>query len=93
MAKKEKEKLEVKEEMTLEEARAFRASLHKPAKAAMGELERKEAFRVYWAKEKAKYGMGKDLEDILWLHLQAVKMDEPEKFEQGVKHFGLKKVD
>jgi hypothetical protein len=79
-------------EMTAEEARAFRASLAKPAKKQLSDEEKREEFRLFWAREKYKYGKSKDLEQILWLHLKATKMDEPEKFEQGLKHFGLKKI-
>lgn len=80
------------EEMTVDEARAFRASLAKPAIKKLSDEEKKEEFRLFWAREKYKYGKSKDLEQILWLHLKATKMDEPEKFEQGLKHFGLKKI-
>lgn len=88
-----KEKAEEKvEEMSLEEARKFRASLAKPEEKKLEESEKREAFRLFWAQEKYKYGKSKDLEQILWLHLKAVKMDEPEKFEDGLSHFGLKKI-
>ena len=80
------------EEMTLEEARAYRASLHKPAIKSFSEQEKREEFRLFWAQEKYKFGKSKDLEEILWLHLKATKMDEPSKFQDGLTHFGLKKV-
>lgn len=93
MAKENKkaEKMNNKE-MTLEEAKAFRASLAKPQEKKMTEQEKREAFRIFWTQEKKKYGKAKDLESILWTHLQAVKMDQPEKFEAGLAHFGLKKI-
>jgi len=78
--------------MTSEEARLYRASLHKPEKKALSEQQKRESFRLFWAVEKAKYGKKKDLEGILWLHLKASKLDEPEQFEDGLKHFGLKKI-
>lgn len=80
------------EQMTLEEARAYRASLHKPNIKALSESEKREQFRLFWAQEKSKYGKSKDLEQILWVHLKSAKFDEPSKFEEGLKHFGLKKV-
>lgn len=89
MAKKEQI---IDKEMSLEEARAYRASLHKPSMAPLSDQEKREKFRVFWASEKQKYGKSKDLEQILWVHLKAVKLDDPEKFEDGLKHFGLKKV-
>lgn len=90
MAKKMQEDLN--KEMSLEEARAYRASLYTPSLKSLSDTEKREQFRIFWASEKQKYGKSKDLEQILWLHLKAVKLDEPEKFEDGLKHFGLKKV-
>lgn len=93
MAKKEKEAMkEEAKEMSLEESKAFRASLYKPAQIVLSEPEKREHFRIFWAKEKQKYDKPKELEQILWVHLKASKLDEPEKFEAGLKHFGLKKV-
>ena len=81
-------------DMSLAEARAYRLSMAKnPAPRYKSESERREEFRLHWAKEKAKYGKAKDIEDILWLHLKAIKMDKLEKFDEGLKHFGLKKVE
>lgn len=82
----------VKEEMTMAEAKAWRASLAPLGAKVVSEQEKREAFRVFWAQEKSKYGKKKDLEEILWLHLQATKQDQPEQFEQGLAHFGLKKI-
>lgn len=50
-------------------------------------------FSLFWAQNKKAYGMAKDgdIEQILWLHLRAAGFDNPEKFAQGIKHFGLKK--
>ena len=79
-------------EMSLEEAKAFRASLHVPKKKSFSEQEKREEFRIYWAQEKSKYGKSKDLEQILWVHLKSAKFDEPEQFEKGLQHFGLKAI-
>jgi hypothetical protein len=93
MAKKEREAvMENAKEMSLEESKAYRASLYKPEARALSGLEKREQFRIFWAKEKKKYDKPKELEQILWVHLKAVKLDDPEKFEAGLKHFGLKKV-
>ena len=78
--------------MTLEQSKAYRASLHKPAVKAMTEVQKREAFRVFWASNKAKYGKNKSLERAIWLHLKSIKMDSPEQFAQGLQNFGLKKV-
>lgn len=95
MAKEKESKKESKEEnkeMSLQEAKEWRASLYKPEDKALSEREKKELFRVFWASEKRKYGKGKDLEEIIWLHLKTMKMDNPDKFEAGLAHFGLKKL-
>jgi hypothetical protein len=85
-------KKDLKQEMTIEEARAYRASLHKPQKNKLSEQEKRNQFRLFWAQSRKKYGKPKKLEEILWLHLAGTGHDEPEKFEAGIKHFGLKKI-
>ena len=90
MAKKEKD--QKNEEMTLAEAKAFRASLNKPKAIELSNEQIREEFRKFWAQEKSKYGKSRDLEEILWLHLKAIKKASPEQFEAGLNHFGLKKV-
>lgn len=54
----------------------------------------RSAFADFWAKNKKAYGKAKDteIEGVLWVHLKACGMDKPEKFENGITHFGLKKV-
>lgn len=89
---KDKKAPEAEVEMTMEEAKAYRASLHKAIAKVLSDDETKEEFRLYWAREKYKYGKSKELEQILWLHLKASKMDKPEQFEDGIAHFGLKKI-
>jgi hypothetical protein len=87
-------KKELKEEMTLEEAKAYRASLYKPQVKVLSAQEKRDQFRMFWARSRKRYNKKNPtgLEQILWLHLQATGNDEPEKFEDGLKHFGLKKV-
>jgi hypothetical protein len=86
------EKKPEKKEMSLAEARAYRASLYKAQPVKLSDQEKREQFRIYWAENKSKYGKAKELESILWVHLKAVKLDDPEKFEAGIAHFGLKKI-
>lgn len=86
-----KKKVEEKE-MTLQEAKAYRASLAKKSSPDLTAAQKREAFRIYWAQERSKYGQSKEIEQVLWIHLKAIKMDTPEKFEEGIKHFGYKKV-
>jgi hypothetical protein len=89
MAKKEQQ---IAQEMTIEEARAFRAAKHVDMPKKMSEPQKREAFRMFWAQNKAKYGKKKDLEGVLWVHLKAIKMDTPDKFNAGISHFGLKRI-
>ena len=83
---------EEQQDMSLEEAKAFRASLYKPTERVLPEHEIREQFRLFWAKNRTKYGRNRDLEDVLWIHLKSAKFDDPKKFEEGLKHFGLKKI-
>lgn len=92
MAKEKKQEQSEQKEMSLEEARAYRASLYKPAAVVLSEVQKREAFRVFWASNKSKYGSAKSLESALWLHLKSINMDTPEQFSQGLNNFGLKKV-
>ena len=89
-----KEKLSLDEavEMSLEEAKAYRASLYKPTPRILSEDEKREAFRIFWASQKAKYGKGKSLEKAIWLHLKTIGMNTPEQFAKGLANFGLNKV-
>lgn len=80
------------EEMSLEEAKAYRASLYKGDKEVLSEQEKREQFRLFWARERSNYSKPKELEQILWVHIKSIKLDSPEQFEAGVEHFGLKKV-
>lgn len=79
-------------EMTLEQSKAYRASLHKPVPKPLTDEQKREAFRVFWASNKKKYGKSKTLEKALWLHLKSIGMDSPEQFHDGLFNFGLKKV-
>jgi hypothetical protein len=78
--------------MTLEQAKAYRASLHKPQVKPLTDAQKREEFRKFWVGNRAKYGKSKYLEHALWLHLKAIGMDSPEQFHDGLFNFGLKKV-
>jgi hypothetical protein len=79
-------------EMSLEEAKAFRASLYKPVPKVLTEDKKREAFRIFWASHRKTYGKGKALEKALYLHLKTIGMNTPDKFAEGLANFGLKKV-
>jgi hypothetical protein len=81
---------QIKESMSLEEAKAYRASQYKPTIVPLSDKEKREQFRLFWAQSKKKYGKSKELEQILWIYLKATGHDEPEKFDAGIRHFGFK---
>ena len=88
MAKRETNK----EEMSLEEAKAYRASLYTVPKVILSETDRRNKFKLFWAQARKQFGKPKDLESILWIHLKATGNDHPDNFENGIAHFGLKRV-
>ena len=90
MAKKE-QNMQPREGMTLEEAKAYRAAQYKPTTLPLSDKEKREKFRIFWAQTKKKYSKSEQLEQILWVFLKATGHDEPENFEAGIRHFGLKK--
>lgn len=90
MAKKQ---IIVKEDMSLEEARAYRLSQYKPSKPTLTLQQKRSQFKAFWAQARKKYGGKRSLESVLWIHLKDIGCDEPEKFEQGLTHFGLKKQE
>ena len=79
-------------EMTLAEARAYRAARHVPQAPVLSEDQKREEFRIFWASNKAKYGEAKSIEKALWLHLKTIGMNSPEQFLEGCAHFGLVKT-
>ena len=78
-------------EMTPEEAKAYRANLYKPQEKVLREDQKREAFRIWWASNKKKYGQSKKMEQALWLHIKTMGLDNPLDFEKGVSNFGFKK--
>jgi hypothetical protein len=92
MAKKQHQ-AEIKQDMSLEEARAYRLANYKPQKALLTSQQKRAQFKVFWTQSRKKYGRPRTLEDVLWIHLKAIGCDEPEKFEEGIAHFGLKKQE
>jgi hypothetical protein len=61
-------------------------------KAGLTELEVeeniREEFRKYFISIKKTLNLPSELEDILWMHLQACKCDSVDKFKEGIKNFG-----
>jgi len=50
----------------------------------------REEFRIYFVELKRKLNLAPEIEDVMWLHLKAIGMNQKEKFNEGVKHFGYK---
>lgn len=49
----------------------------------------KEEFRKFFVKIRRSKKIPKELEKVIWLHFKSAGFDSPEKFEDGLKHFGL----
>jgi ribose 1,5-bisphosphokinase PhnN len=81
-----------KEMMTTEQAITLRASKHVISIKPLNQKQKREAFKTYWTANKKKYGLTNKIEEIIWLHLVSTNNDSPEKFEDGIKNFGIKKV-
>lgn len=90
MAKEKAKPQSAESPMTLEQSKAYRASLYKPAAKVLSPDQKREAFRVFWVANKRKFGDPKNIEKALWMHLKTIGMDSPEKFAEGLRHFGLK---
>jgi hypothetical protein len=82
-------------QMKLEEARQARLrNGAKKSPQATSEAVRRVEFQEFWAQARRKYGkMDKGLEEVIWAHLKAIGHTEPTKFEAGISHFGLKKLN
>ena len=76
----------------LDEARQARLEFIKNKAPKKVDSDFKVSFQEFWAQNRRSYGKGKELEEIIWLHLKAIKHDKPELFEAGIKHFGLTKI-
>jgi len=94
-SKKEKKTKDIMSK--LEEARKLRLQMleekrGEPAGKAR-KRDRYKEFEDFWARNRKAYGADRSLANVLWAHLKAVGCDEPGKFEEGIKHFGLSKGD
>jgi hypothetical protein len=50
----------------------------------------REEFRLFFIRIKKSLGISSNLEEIIWLHFKSCGFDRPEKFEDGIKHFGYR---
>lgn len=53
------------------------------------QAELKEEFELFWAKHKNKYKAYGNIADVVYAHFLTYGFNKPEKFEEGLKHFGL----
>jgi len=80
-------KLEEAKQMRLEQAEKLGKASPKK------EEDAKEAWDLFWIQNRKAYGESKEIGKILWLHLKAIGCNKPEKFEEGIKNFGINKGD
>lgn len=46
-------------------------------------------FKKFFTKAKREKNIDPSLEEVIWLHFQAMGFDKIEKFNEGLKHFGI----
>lgn len=94
MAKKTREEQIEEVKTNLDDAKAARRAIVAAQAPFQGKIQKASyvSFQEWWANARKHYGKTKDLEDILWPHLKAIGCDSPEKFEEGVQHFGLLRI-
>ena len=92
MAKKSREDQIEDVKAILDEARQKRIELAAKLEQKKEKQDHYSEFQDWWNLNKNSFQKSKDFEQILWLHLKAIKCDTPDKFLQGVENFGLKRV-
>jgi hypothetical protein len=95
MAKSKKDKALVAEEHKevkdqFAEAKKKRRLLHEAQKKKEAVEDSREEFRKFFIKIKGKLKLGRDLENVIWMHFKASGFDKKEKFQEGINHFGYK---
>lgn len=93
--KENKEVTEIKQSVELSDAEKIKkARAERMARAGVTEKQveenTREEFRKYFVQIKKKLGLGKEMENVIWLHFKAAGFNKKEKFDEGVKHFGYK---
>jgi hypothetical protein len=54
------------------------------------EVDEKKLFHKFFLKIKDKLKLKDSMEIILWKHLVSIKHTSPDKYKDGIKHFGYK---
>lgn len=92
MARPKNPDIKTKEEQIRERMEEqFQEQQEKKQSLIVEDVDAREAFRQYWALNKQSFKQSNDVEEIVWAHLKSTGHDQPDKFEQGVVHFGFKK--
>lgn len=95
MSKKKREMeemdyMEQESQVSIEEIRKKRKQDAEAMKAAkQKELNQRDEFRKFFAKKRDKLKLDSSMEHILWLHFLNSGFAQKEKFEDGLKHFGI----
>lgn len=88
---KDKEQKPKEQEAAELSPREMRRQAHEARMAVEPSIEdSREEFRKYFVELKRKLNLASELENVIWLHLQAVEMNKKNKFDDGVRHFGYK---
>ena len=87
--KEAKQSVELSDADKIKKARAERMA-RSGVTVKMVEENTREEFRKYFVQIKKKLGLGKEMENVIWLHFKAAGFDKKDKFDEGVKHFGYK---
>lgn len=87
--KEAKQSVELSDADKIKKARAERMA-RSGVTVKMVEENTREEFRKYFIQIKKKLGLGKEMENVIWLHFKAAGFDKKDKFDEGVKHFGYK---
>ena len=91
MSTKESDVMENKKlEDTVKTGREMRIQASKGNLPKEEEINHREEFRKYFIDLKRKIGLESSMENILWLHLKAIKCDKKPLFDQGILNFGYR---
>jgi|WetSurMetagenome_2_1015567.scaffolds.fasta_scaffold692839_2 hypothetical protein len=73
----------------IEERNKLKQEILAKRKQANSKVDFYPQFQEFWAQNRKKYNQSKEIGEIIWIHLLSSGYAEPEKFEEGIKHFGL----
>jgi 5-hydroxyisourate hydrolase-like protein (transthyretin family) len=84
---KEKKTKATKAAKTPKEIRAEIAAMKQKKKKDIINIEFE--FKKFFTKAKRQKNIDPSLEEIIWVHFKSAGFDQVEKFEEGLKHFGI----